>query len=97
MKKKVSETNKIKIFNLAVVVNKEWRRNVKKIKWKIATLKDVFIKQEVELLSIFYIWQKKIVKALKSTVKKIKIYSHRKIKRRQYLGGIKRCIKQRNC
>jgi len=30
MKKKVSETNKIKILNLAVVIKKEWRRNVKK-------------------------------------------------------------------
>lgn len=53
MEKKVSETKKKKIFNLAVVIKKEWRRNVKKIKWKIATLKNAFIKQEVELLRIF--------------------------------------------
>lgn len=48
---------KKKIFNLAVVIKKEWRRNVKKIKWKIATLKNAFIKQEVELWRIFKIWQ----------------------------------------
>lgn len=30
MEKKVSETNKIKIFNLEVVIKKEWGRNVKK-------------------------------------------------------------------
>lgn len=55
MKKKVSETKKKKIFNLAVVIKNEWRRNVKKIKWKIATLENAFIKQEVELLRIFKI------------------------------------------
>lgn len=36
---------KKKIFNLAVVIKKKWRRNVKKIKWKIATLENAFIKQ----------------------------------------------------
>lgn len=30
MEKKMSETNKTKIFNLAMVIKKEWRKNVKK-------------------------------------------------------------------
>lgn len=37
MEKKVSETKK-KIFNLAVVIKKEWRRNMKK-KGKLQHLK----------------------------------------------------------
>lgn len=45
---------KKKIFNLAVVIKKEWRRNMKKKK-KIATLENAFIKQEVQLLRIFKI------------------------------------------
>lgn len=47
---------KKKIFNLAVVIKKEWRRNMKKKK-KIATLENAFIKQEVQLLRIFKIWR----------------------------------------
>lgn len=49
MEKKVSETNKIKIFNLAVEGMEKKCEKKKKRKWKIATLKNVFFEQEVEL------------------------------------------------
>lgn len=38
MEKKMSETNKIKVFNLAMVIKKEWRRNVKKENGKLQHL-----------------------------------------------------------
>lgn len=76
---------KKKIFNLAVVIKKEWRRNVKKIKWKIATLENAFIKQEVELLRIFKIWRITSESLKVNSWKKIQ--PHRKIKLRQYLDG----------